>query len=312
MRESVPMAPSLEVEEVMPRISSSPLSLGVQRGMAALRSQLSAGVMLWTLAGTIGILYYRVEAVTRGLDALGDVKAAWGFGFAAASLAISGGMLPTFFMWLQKMKEGTNESAVREASLAAATTAMFSAYGCWIDAFYLGQAAVFGEGTDVGTVATKVAVDQIIFTPFLHVPMIQLSLLYINCSLNCRAFVGVLRDRDMFSRHGLLADWWLPALLPTWMIWCPTVCVVYSLPPNLQVVIFAIVMVFWAMIQIVVGDAASSESPTPGTADDGSDVLGGVGSGGKSKKEGGENKDAIAIKACTADADADADAVSAV
>lgn len=133
----------------------------------------------------------------------------------------------------------------------------------WIDELYQLQGLFFGNGTSAATVVSKVLVDQFIFTPFLHVPMIQLALLYIKCELSCGTFVAVVHRRKMLTRDGLLADWWFPALLPTWMIWFPTVSVIYSLPPSLQLVILSIVIVFWSIIQIVVGLDTADEDILP-------------------------------------------------
>ena len=230
--------------------------------------------MLWSLAIACAVLYYNVRAVGSGLDSVGEVKKKWGYGFAALSLAISGGLVPSVALALlrprkdetDQQQQQQQEQRPSELFLIASNTVMFSLYGMWIDCFYQLQAMMFGEGTDLRTVVTKVAVDQLIFTPFLHVPMIQLSLLYIRCSLHCGVFAREIAARRMLSPHGLLADWWFPALLPTWLVWCPTVCVVYSLPPSLQLVIFVIVMVFWAMIQIVVGDSGADDEATAAMA----------------------------------------------
>jgi hypothetical protein len=133
----------------------------------------------------------------------------------------------------------------------------------WIDELYQLQGLFFGNGTRATTVVAKVLADQLIFTPFLHVPVIQLALLYIKCELSCGTFSAVVHRRKMLTPEGLLADWWFPALLPTWMIWCPTVSVIYSLPPSLQLIIFLIVIVFWSIIQIVVGSDTEDQDILP-------------------------------------------------
>ena len=248
-----------------PSFSSSALCIGLKKGLSALRSQLPAGACLWSMAICVWVLYYHVNSVTVTLNNLGELKKEASYLFAFVSVGLSGGLLPSAFMALMRLYKVPLDSPTnprnrpkREVFLIAATSVMFGLYGVWIDFFYRLQGKVFGNGTDIKTVASKVAVDQLLFTPFLHVPMIQLSLLFISSSLNCFAFTRTVKDRRMFSSHQLLSNWWLPALLPTWLVWCPAVCVVYSLPASLQLCIFALVMTFWAMIQIFVGDSSAS------------------------------------------------------
>ena len=113
-------------------------------------------------------------------------------------------------------------------------------------------------------------VDQLIATPLLHVPGIQLAFLFRKCGRSPARFAATVRARRMFSRHALLAEWWMPALFPTWLIWAPTVCVVYALPAALQIPLFAIVLVFWSIVQMVLSDE-----------DEGKKEGGGEGEGGE-------------------------------
>jgi hypothetical protein len=54
----------------------------------------------------------------------------------------------------------------------------------------------------------------------------------------------------------------MPALvLAAWMVWTPTVCLVYSLPSGLQVPIFNVVLCFWVLlVAVVAGRRQTSEA----------------------------------------------------
>jgi len=111
---------------------------------------------------------------------------------------------------------------------------------------------VFGSGTGFGIVMIKMFIDQFVFTPILHIPVIQLSLLFGQCRCSWVEFSGIIEERAMLTPHGLLAGWWFPALLPTWLVWVPAVSVVYGLPDALQIVVFAIIMCFWSILQMAI------------------------------------------------------------
>ena len=141
-------------------------------------------------------------------------------------------------------------------------TLFFGVFGCWVDFFYQLQAMVFGKGTGIGIVLIKMFIDQFVFTPTLHIPVIQMALLFGKSSCSCSQFIATIQHRSMLTCHGLLADWWFPALLPTWLVWVPSVCIVYGLPDSLQVVVFSIIMCFWSMIQMVLAGGDTSPDGT--------------------------------------------------
>jgi len=144
---------------------------------------------------------------------------------------------------------------------------MFSLYGVWIDIIFQLQNYFFGGGEDLGTIAHKVAMDQGFFSPLFDVPIIHMSLLYIDCSLGyanysfCKQFLLEVERRGLWTLHGILSDWWLPAILTTWLVWVPSLFVVYSLPSALQFIMFSIITTFWTMIQLFIEEDAKDDSP---------------------------------------------------
>ena len=245
------------------------LRLGWRRGIVALKSQFAAGVFLWFVALTVWVLYFHAPLFSLFLDDLGKTKENWGFKFDMLTVGLSAGILPSSIMSLQRLVTDPGETRLRrELLLITSHTIMFSIYGVWIDLFYSLQTILFGTGADLQTISLKVAVDQGILCPFIDVPMVQMLLLFIDFSLNCEQFAAEVKRRGMWTAHGILSDWWLPAILTTWLVWIPSLFIVYSLPGALQFIMFSIVMTFWTMIQLVVmGNAKNVISPILGIPD---------------------------------------------
>ena len=252
------------------------LARGFRKGVKAMRANAAPGCALWSLAVAVAVAFERHARFRAAVTRLGELKRAWSFGFTFVVIGFMGGLLPSALLALRAPRaEARRAEARRAAAAAAADTPVarlatrppatprslvaynalfFAAYGCWIDLFYLGQGAVLGDGGAAATVAAKAAVDQLVATPFLHVPGVQLALLFgRDCACSPARFRAVLAHRRMLSRRALLGEWWFPALLPTWLVWAPTVCVVYALPAPVQIIMFALVLTFWSLVQMVLG-----------------------------------------------------------
>ena len=104
---------------------------------------------------------------------------------------------------------------------------------------------VFGEGTDLVTVASKVVVDQLILTPFLCLPAA-----YIVRALVFRSSV-----RDALSRY--VSDAKKDLLWKYWLIWTPTQCLTFSVVPvHLRIAFIASVSFFWFILLSTISNRA--------------------------------------------------------
>ena len=166
--------------------------IGWQRGLTALRSQFLAGAMLWGLAFTVLILYHFVPRFAKGLNDLGEFKNHWGYYFDLVSVGSSAGVVPSSLMSVRRfcgfMGPAPPLSLLREFLFIASHSIMFSLYGVWIDILFQLQNYFFGAGEDLNTIAHKVAMDQGFFCPLFDVPVIQMSFLYIDCSLGYASY----------------------------------------------------------------------------------------------------------------------------
>ncbi len=97
------------------------------------------------------------------------------------------------------------------------------------------------RATPLLVVLAKMAVDQFLFSPFLCTPL----------------SVGAITWRDNFFQPAALR--WImslpfyfqrvvPAQVAGWCVWIPGVCLVYFMPPLLQIPVAVTIQVFWVLI----------------------------------------------------------------
>lgn len=97
---------------------------------------------------------------------------------------------------------------------------------------------IFGDGTDVITVAEKVLFDQLVLTPFLCLPV---AYLVKAAAFSFSPKEGISRYADDCKNNNLLWKYWL--------IWTPTQCVTFSIvPEHLRIPFIAAVSFIWLII----------------------------------------------------------------
>ena len=106
-----------------------------------------------------------------------------------------------------------------------------------------GQAWLFGSGHDFATVASKVALDMLVYAPLWAQPGLVVLYDIRKHDFDLGAF------RRQWSWRGFVKK---VALVQTsgWIVWMPTVCIVYSLPSPLQFPLFAIMVCFWSLLLV--------------------------------------------------------------
>ncbi len=194
-----------------------------------------------TLVGS----YYLMPSVAGVWESIGQFKLRWSYAFSLSSTIFAAVLLPT----LVQGAMGTlpKEGRWKRVGLLA----LFWGYrGMEIDLFYHFQSWLFGTGNDAGTLLTKVLVDQFVMSPLWFVPTYLIALRWVNMGgswSRTRASLG----REFWRRT-------LPTVLLTnWLVWIPTLALVYSLPAVLQFPLFSVVMCFFILIVTLLarGDA---------------------------------------------------------
>lgn len=213
------------------------LSAAASAGLASARENALPGLVLWLFASLIVAGFYMLPPVTSALERLGALKASGGFAYSAVATAIFGGIIP--FLW----RRFRYRSPSFENSLpAGAFMSLFWAWkGIEIDLLYRGQALLFGNGTSIDVLAPKVLVDQFLYNPLWAAGLQIIAYWMVEQRLRPSSLVDGRLWRSMFWRI-------VTVMISTWAVWIPMVCIIYSMPPDLQVPLFNIALCFWSLM----------------------------------------------------------------
>lgn len=185
-------------------------------------------------------LYYNAPPFHQALEHLAQIKADFGLLFVMPAQALAAGVLPFAFQQLQR--EDTHR--IRLAHLPYLCL-FWACQGAITNGFYALQAHLFGDNPAVTTIALKTAVDMLLATPFIFMPLVVWAYAFKDAGFSFKRTVKHMGP-DWFRRRCL------PVYYAALLVWAPTVCVVYSLPLALQFPVQAIVQCFWGLILVVI------------------------------------------------------------
>lgn len=169
-------------------------------------------------------------------QAVADFKGQWSFVFSFGSTIFSAALVPLVVQWA--MHTLPPERRMKKLMWLA----LFWGYrGMEIDLLYRIQGWLFGQGNDVVTLVTKVAVDQFVYSTFWAVPTYVVALRWIELGGTWA------QTRASLDRH-FWTHTFPTVLFTNWLIWIPTVALVYSLPALLQFPVFSVVMCFFILL----------------------------------------------------------------
>lgn len=207
-------------------------------GLTAARANFVPGLILQSLMIGFLVAYWAWPTARAVLDGLAEIKVQSGYAYAFVAGALAGGMLPEVLrVLLFQAGRITRENLVN----LLFGMAFWASMGVTVDAFYRLQGGWFGTDPDFQTVASKVLVDMFGFTPFLGVPAATMAYTWRHAGFRLDALGPMFRAE--FYRLRVL-----PVLIPNWIVWTPVVCVIYSLPPGLQIPVYAFAQAFWALV----------------------------------------------------------------
>ena len=207
---------------------------------AALKNTIVPGIVLQFFALLILLAYFSVPSARSYFNFFGTLKNDFGFGYSFVATAIFGGLIPFIYLWLS----GRLPAGRSIAAIGIFYTLFWGYKGIEVDLFYRLQGVWFGTGNDVATLAIKVAVDQLIYSALWAAPSITLSYLWLQAGFNLKAWW------HSIDRHYLLQT--LPVVIVSnWLVWIPAVSIIYSMPTELQVPLFNLVLCFWVLLLAV-------------------------------------------------------------
>ena len=202
----------------------------------ALRANLLPGIGLWLLGVVVVGAYFAWPAARPVFNQVAAWKAQWGFAFSIIITAGFGGALP----WLLARLLGRP----MPLSHGLVVVGLCAYRGFEVDAFYRFQGWLFGNHADVATVVAKVVVDELGYSALWAMPTTLVVFAWRDRGCSLRAW------REAWRLETILPQ--LPAVvLCNIMVWTPVITLVYSLPADLQIPLFALAATFWMMVLLV-------------------------------------------------------------
>jgi hypothetical protein len=207
-------------------------------GLRAARANRVPGLVLQGAAFALLAAYYLLPGVREALDEVARWQTRYGVPFSMASYLFFCGIVPYLFCLAMPSLRP------REPGKALVFALVFwSAMGLALPRFYAFQAAVYGDATDFRTLALKIVTDQCVYTALFASPAIAVSHLWKDRGYSWAA-VAPLFGRGWYRRLVV------PNLVMNWVVWVPSLCVVYSLPGALQSHVSGLIGGFWALMSL--------------------------------------------------------------
>jgi len=205
-------------------------------GMAGMKRNALPGLALWSVALLLILANQLVPSARAAFESVAGWKVRYGFAYSAMTTALFGGVVPfSFLLVTGRIRRGRGAPEL-------AFYLLFWAYkGIEVDLLYRLQSRLFGDQGTFGIVLRKVLVDQFIYNPLWAAPTAALVFMWKEDSFSFRA---------LRSRLGMeFLTFSVPVtLLSTWVVWLPSVAIIYCLPSPLQIPLFDVVLCFWVLV----------------------------------------------------------------
>lgn len=213
--------------------------------VAALKQNLLPGMVLQLFALVIVLIYFFVPVSQPVYAWFGVLKHDYGFIYAFLATAFFGGLIPFLYLFFSKRLDSSRSSL----ALLLFYLIFWGLKGVEVDFFYQLQGKWFGYGNDFKTIATKVIIDQFLYSALWAAPSITICYLWVENNFDFGKSLVVM-DRTFFFEK-------IPTVIfSNWLVWIPAVSIVYSMPQDLQIPLFNIVLCFWVLILAVLNKKA--------------------------------------------------------
>lgn len=225
------------------------LRTAFQIGFRAARANLLPGLLLQALMLCFLTAYFLHDGTQAFLTQVGEVRQEMGYLFAFITCIISGAFLPEVLRIAFFQSFRPRLANVRSFLTAAP---LWATLGVMVDFFYRCQNDWFGTGNSWQIVVTKVLVDQLLYSPFIATPITNSYLAFRSSGLNSKT------AREVFSWNFVL-ERMLPSQIASWCVWTPGVCVVYVMPPLLQLPTAVLITCFWVLLLTTLHERESAK-----------------------------------------------------
>lgn len=208
--------------------------------LSALKQNFLPGLVLQFFALAVVLIYFFIPASQPVYAWFGVLKHDYGFLYAFVATAFFGGLIPFLYLFIS----GRLDASRSVIAIFLFYLIFWGVKGIEVDFFYQLQGAWFGYENDVKTIATKVVIDQFIYSAFWAAPTITISYLWVENKFNLGATLASMDKQFFFEK--------IPTVVfSNWLVWIPAVSIVYSMPQDLQIPLFNLVLCFWVLILAV-------------------------------------------------------------
>ena len=208
----------------------------------ALKQNFLPGLVLQFFALAVVLVYFFVPASQPVYAWFGVLKHNYGFLYAFISTAFFGGLIPFLYLFASKQLDSSRSALV----LLLFYVIFWGLKGIEVDFFYQLQGKWFGYENDFKTIATKVIIDQFLYSALWAAPMITICYLWVENHFAFGKSIAAM-DKQFFVVK-------IPTVIfSNWLVWIPAVSIVYSMPQDLQIPLFNLVLCFWVLILAVLG-----------------------------------------------------------
>lgn len=217
-------------------LSSNPLKEAWRLGLGGAKSNLLPGAVLWIFGIALVVAYYRNNTISSAFNQVGIWKNTFSPWFAILSTATFGSLIP----WLVQtvLPTQTQRQPFRQVPWLFL---FWGVHGWQVDTLYRLQSQVFGSGTNAATIISKTLVDQFLWSPLLAMPQVLLTYLFIQNRLSPSLFKAALARKGYLARA-------IPLIIANWIVWIPSVALIYLFPLPLQLPLQNIILALWCLI----------------------------------------------------------------
>jgi hypothetical protein len=206
----------------------------------ALKQNLLPGMILQLFALALVLIYFFVPSSQWVYAWFGVLKHSYGYAYAFFATALFGGLIPFCYLYFT----GRLDKNRGYIALLIFYLIFWGLKGIEVDFFYQLQGKWFGYENSVKTIFLKTAVDQFIYSAFWAAPSITITYLWVECGYDFRAWRAALNQNFFCVKIPTV-------ILSNWMVWIPAVSIVYSMPQDLQIPLFNLVLCFWVLLLAV-------------------------------------------------------------
>jgi hypothetical protein len=218
------------------RSSARRIIRAISSGWQSAKANVIPGMAIVAFAALLVAAYYRIPEVSTSLEDLVKIRQQLGFWFAMAASAVGAGIIPGIYLTIA----GRTRKGPRAGIDLLFTCLVWAITAFALDRFYLFQAWLWGPTVSLPILLGKMAVDQLLFSPFIGVQLPAVGFRFRDLNYNFRKLWREIRE-----------DWvigiTIPLLIACWLTWIPGSLVVYSLPLPLQIPMMVLIQCFFSL-----------------------------------------------------------------